>query len=85
MKAPNPRAPRYHRSGPPLAIFLVMKDVTLWLGIAVGLVLVSGLAAFFLYVPLMTVMSITTTLLALILMFALGITRRAAVREASDK
>ena len=55
-----------------------MKDVTLWLGVAVGFVLVAGLAAFFLYVPLMTVMSITTTLLALILMIVLGITRRAA-------
>ena len=60
-----------------------MKDVTPWLGIAVGFVLVAGLAAFFLYVPLMTVMSITTTLLALILMFALVVTRNATVRDTS--
>ena len=41
-----------------------MKDVTLWLGIAVGSVFLASFGAFVLYVPLMTVMAVTTTLLA---------------------
>jgi hypothetical protein len=65
-------------------MFTAMRDVTLWLGIAVGFVFLGSLAAFFLYVPLMTVMWITTTLLALILMFALGATRSAPVRETRE-
>jgi Na+-driven multidrug efflux pump len=49
------------------------KQLTFWLGIIAALVFLASLGAFFLYVPVLSVMTVGTTLFGLILMFILGI------------
>ncbi|HTW67793.1 MAG TPA: hypothetical protein VME17_24425 [Bryobacteraceae bacterium] len=49
------------------------KELTFWFGIIVGLVFLASVGAFFLFVPVLSVMTVATTLLGLIVMFALGV------------
>jgi hypothetical protein len=61
------------------------RDLTFWLGILIGCLFLASLGAFLLYVPVLSVMEVTTTLLGLIVMFCLGIqTGSRRIADASD-
>jgi hypothetical protein len=63
-----------------------MKDITFWLGILIGCLFLASLGAFFLYVPTLSVMVVSTTLLGFIVMFFLGIqTGSRRTRDVSDE
>lgn len=66
------------------------KQLTFWLGIIAALMFLGTIGAFLLYVPVLSVMTVSTTLFGLLLMFVLGIqtgsrrTRTIAQHEQQD-
>ena len=60
------------------------REFTFWIGIISVVLFLASLGAFLLYVPVLSVMTVSTTLLGLILMFILGIqtgSRRSSIAQ----